>query len=172
MKIILLGYMTSGKSTIGKKLAETNNLPFIDLDHYIEREEKKTISEIFNQKGEIYFRKQETAYLKALLAKGEDFVLSLGGGTPCFAGNMELLKENKGNVSVYLKGSVQTIVSRLKNEKQQRPLVADIDVDALDEFVAKHLFERNHYYSKADHTVSIDNKDIQGICEQVNALFN
>jgi len=86
MKIILLGYMGSGKSTVGHHLAKKLYLTFTDLDNHIEKKENKTISEIFNEKGEIYFRKKEHEYLKQFINENDSYVLSLGGGTPCYSG--------------------------------------------------------------------------------------
>ncbi|CAM1366026.1 Shikimate kinase [Tenacibaculum litoreum] len=159
MKIVLLGYMASGKSTIGRILAEKMQIPFIDLDDYIEKKEEKTISEIFETKGEIYFRKQEHIYLKELLEKQEDFILSLGGGTPCYAGNMDVLSSFNDAKSVYLKTSINTIVDRLTNEKSKRPLVARLNKEELAEFVAKHLFERSYYYNQSSYKVDNKNRD-------------
>ena len=129
MKIVLIGYMASGKSTIGKLLAHNMYLPFIDLDQYIEKKEGKTISEIFEDKGEIYFRYQEHFYLKELLASENKFVLSLGGGTPCYAGNMKLISDNENSKSIYLQASIKTITDRLKKQRQKRPLVSEINDD-------------------------------------------
>lgn len=83
MKVVLLGYMGSGKSTVGIKLAKKLSLPLIDLDHFIEEKEQMSIGELFQNKGEIYFRKQEMSYLEFLLSSSEAMILSLGGGTPC-----------------------------------------------------------------------------------------
>ncbi|RSC93022.1 shikimate kinase [Tenacibaculum singaporense] len=170
MKIVLLGYMASGKSTIGRILAEKTQTPFIDLDEYIEEKERKTVSEIFEQKGEIYFRKQEHVYLKNLLEKEGDFVLSLGGGTPCYARNMEVLLSFNNAKSVYLKTSIHTIVNRLTNEKSQRPLVARLNKEELTEFVAKHLFERSYYYNQAQYKITIDDKNKDEIVEDLLSL--
>ena len=98
MKVILLGYMASGKSTIGRLLAEEKGLKFINLDEYLEEKEEKSISDIFKDKGEIYFRLKENEYLKELLEKKESFVLSLGGGTPCYSSNMDVI--NSYNLSL------------------------------------------------------------------------
>ncbi|MEE3998897.1 shikimate kinase [Tenacibaculum sp. FZY0031] len=172
MKIVLLGYMASGKSTIGRILAEKMQTPFIDLDAYIEKKERKTVSEIFEQKGEIYFRKQEHVYLKELLDKEGDFVLSLGGGTPCYAGNMEVLLSFNKAKSVYLKTSIHTIVNRLTNEKSQRPLVARLNKEELTEFVAKHLFERSYYYNQAQYKITIDDKNKEEVVEDLLSLLS
>ncbi|REH48802.1 shikimate kinase [Tenacibaculum gallaicum] len=171
MKIILLGYMASGKSTIGRFLAEKKHIPFIDLDEYIEKREGKTVSEIFELKGEIYFRKQEHVFLKELLEKKEDFILSLGGGTPCYAGNMDVLLNFKNVKSVYLKTSINTIVDRLTNEKSQRPLVARLNKEELAEFVAKHLFERSYFYNQATYKLVVDNKSVYEIIGDLQELL-
>ncbi|WGH76101.1 shikimate kinase [Tenacibaculum tangerinum] len=172
MKIVLLGYMASGKSTIGRGFAEKKQISFIDLDDYIEKKEEKTISEIFEERGEIYFRKQEHKYLKELLDKKESFVLSLGGGTPCYAGNMDVLSSHEEVSSVYLKTSIKTIVDRLMNEKSKRPLVARLKEEALSEFVAKHLFERSYYYNQANYMIVLDNKSVDDIIDDLQVILS
>lgn len=170
MNIILLGYMASGKSTIGKLLASTINFKFIDLDDYIEGKEGITVSEIFETKGEIYFRKAEHIYLKEILSEKDKYVLSLGGGTPCYANNMKLIKSNN-NISFYLKASIKELVSRLINEKLQRPLVSIFkNNNELTEFIGKHLFERNPFYNLSDVQIFIDGKSKEEITEEL--LFN
>ncbi len=171
MKIILLGYMSCGKSTIGKKVATMLNYPFIDLDEYIEKQEKLSITEIFEKKGEIYFRTMESKYLNELLATKEDLVLSLGGGTPCYANNMEAIVNSKNSFSIYLKASIKTLVNRLSKGKEQRPLVASLNDMDLHEFVAKHLFERNLYYLKAKFIVNIDSKAIDEVTKEVTGML-
>ncbi|CAM1356260.1 MULTISPECIES: shikimate kinase [Tenacibaculum] len=172
MKIVLLGYMASGKSTIGRILAEKKQISFIDLDEYIEKKERKTVSEIFEQKGEIYFRKQEHIYLKELLEKEGNFILSLGGGTPCYAGNMDVLLSFNDVKSVYLKTSINTIVDRLINEKSKRPLVARLNKEELAEFVAKHLFERSYFYNQANYKVTVDNKTVDEAIEDLQSILS
>lgn len=172
MKIVLLGYMASGKSTIGRILAEKKQISFIDLDEYIEKKERKTVSEIFEQKGEIYFRKQEHIYIKELLEKEGNFILSLGGGTPCYAGNMDVLLSFNDVKSVYLKTSINTIVDRLINEKSKRPLVARLNKEELAEFVAKHLFERSYFYNQANYKVTVDNKTVDEAIEDLQSILS
>ncbi len=167
MKIILLGYMASGKSTIGRFLGSERKVPFIDLDAYIEEKEEMSISDIFKIEGEIYFRLQEHKYLKELLDNKEEFILSLGGGTPCYSGNMDIINAATDTTSVYLRANVNTIVNRLMNEKSQRPLVADLSDDKLVEFISKHLFERSHFYEQANYKVNIDAKDVTTITKEV-----
>ena len=117
MKIILLGYMGSGKTTIGIQLARKLFLNFTDLDDFIEEKEQQSIKEIFKQKGEIYFRKIEHKYLKQFINENESYVLSLGGGTPCYAGNLDLILKNKKSLSFYLRGSIPTLFKRLSENK-------------------------------------------------------
>jgi len=171
MKIVLIGYMASGKSTIGKYLADRLFFPFLDLDDYIEKQEKKSIANIFKDKGEIYFRQIEHKYLKEILLSKESFVLSLGGGTPCYANNMSLI--NNSNVSsFYLQSSIKTLVDRLIREKNKRPLVASLENEKISEFVAKHLFERGVFYNKANFIINIDSKSTSEIVKEIRILLN
>ena len=169
MKIVLLGYMASGKSSIGKALAKKLNVQFIDLDSFIEENEQQSISEIFNNKGEIYFRNREEFYLRKLFNLDGNRVISLGGGTPCYGNNMELILNE--STSLYLNSSIQTIFERLRKETLQRPLVATIGQDKLKEYIAKHLFERTVFYEKAHHTISVNDKEIEVIVEEVFNLL-
>ena len=171
MIVVLLGYMASGKSTIGKALAAQLKYEFIDLDAYIENKEDKTVSEIFKSKGEIYFRKQEHVYLKKIIEEKTSIVLALGGGTPCYAGNMDVLLNATNVKSFYLQYGVNELVKRLKAEKETRPLVAELNDEDLQEFVAKHLFERNHYYNQANNVIYSNTKNIDIIIEEINSLL-
>ncbi len=166
VKIVLLGYMASGKSSIGKILSKKLSMRFIDLDDYIIEGEKMSISDIFKMKGEIYFRLIENKYLKEILSKKEDFILSLGGGTPCYANNMEEINKEK-TISIYLQGNVSTMVKRLIKKKSKRPLIASLSDDKIPEFVAKHLFERRFYYEQAKMTIKIDNKSRKKIAKKM-----
>lgn len=171
MKIVLLGYMASGKSTVGQTIAKNRKLKFIDLDAYIIEKENKSIPQIFSEKGEIYFRKIEHRYLKEILEFQEDLILSLGGGTPCYSNNM-LEVAKKASISIYLKGSIKTLVDRILLHKQERPLVADLDAAQIPEFIAKHLFERRYFYEQASKTVLIDGKSMAVVCKEVESLLD
>ncbi|MEM6895156.1 MAG: shikimate kinase [Bacteroidota bacterium] len=166
MKIVLLGYMASGKSTVGKQLASRINLPFMDLDTVIESRTQQTIPELFEKKGEISFRKEEYYALEAVLEEEEGFVLALGGGTPCYGNNMNLILE-KAEQSIYLQLSINSLVERLLHEKSSRPLVQHLNEEDLPEFVGKHLFERRQYYSQATHTVICDGKSVEEIVKEI-----
>ena len=164
-KIVLMGYMASGKSTVGRTLAEKIKLPFIDLDDYISLEEGISIAKIFDEKGEPYFRKKELLYLEKLLCNEDPFVLAVGGGTPTFVGAIELI--NKYSISVYLKASIQTLFERLLPKNIERPLLTKIPNEALQEYIAVHLFERNAYYFKSSVVVEIDHKSIDTIVDEL-----
>jgi len=157
MKIILVGYMTSGKSTVGKLLSESLHVPFYDLDHLIETHLDVKINEIFEKKGELFFRKKEREILIEFLKTTDNYILALGGGTPCYYDNFELYQSEIMH-SVYLKASVDTILKRLQTQKASRPLVAQFNDEELQEFVAKHLFERSYFYHQVKTVVSIDDK--------------
>ena len=156
-KIILLGYMGCGKSTIAKTLAKIIRVPFVDLDVYIEEKAGLSVKAIFEQHGEIKFRKMEHEAFVELLSAPGDLIIGLGGGTPCYANNHELL--NGENVlSVYLKASIETLFNRLVINKSKRPLIANKNEEEMKEFIAMHLFERSYYYNQAQHIVSVDEK--------------
>jgi len=168
MVVVLLGYMASGKSTIGKILAKNLNYTFIDLDNYIVEKENLTVPEIFKQKGEIYFRKLETNYLKKLLSLSNNVVLSLGGGTPCYSNNMEIILQTENVTSIYLKASIENLVSKLENKKAKRPLVAHLKTkEDLTEFIGKHLFERSYFYNQAEFVLTTDRKKKKDIIEEI-----
>ena len=170
MKIVLLGYMGCGKSVIGDFLAKKIQMTFYDLDQEIEKITQNSISELFQNKGEIYFRKKENEVLKNFLNKQENFVLSLGGGTPCYYNNHELLLQ-EGVFSIYLKASTDTLVNRLINEKDKRPLLHNQDEVSLKDFINKHLFDRNFYYHQATKIVTVDNKSVEQIVDEIEILL-
>jgi shikimate kinase len=170
MKIILVGYMASGKSTIGKLLSESLHVPFYDLDYLIETNLNLKVSEIFQQKGELFFRKKEREVLEHFLNTTDNYVLALGGGTPCYYDNFELYQSSSIH-SIYLKASVSTLLGRLRHQKASRPLVSRLNDEALQEFVVKHLFERSYFYHQVETIVSIDNKkELEVVNEIVSNL--
>lgn len=158
--------MASGKTTIGKILSESLQLPFYDLDFIIEQELKTTINEIFEQKGELFFRKKEREVLEAFLNNKDNYVLALGGGTPCYYDNFNLY-QNDNIKSFYLKTSVTTIIERLKTQKNTRPIIANLTEEKLTEFVAKHLFERNYFYNQVQTIITVDNKNKEEIVSEI-----
>jgi shikimate kinase len=166
MKIILVGYMGSGKSTIGKQLSKSVGITFYDLDEIIQKTENETIKNIFETKGEVYFRKIESLIFRNFIKNTNDFILSLGGGTPCYANNHEILQQQEIH-SFYLKGSIDTLVDRLFYEKENRPLIAKLSESELEEYIRKHLFDRSYYYLQSKEVVVIDNKSIETISDEI-----
>ncbi|WP_353169013.1 shikimate kinase [Flavobacterium sp.] len=166
MKIILVGYMASGKTMIGKILSEALEVPFYDLDFLIEQELHLKITEIFEQKGELFFRKKERKILESFLNNTASYVLALGGGTPCYYDNFNLY-QNQNIKSFYLKASVTSLTERLKFQKSTRPILANLNGEALNEFVAKHLFERNYFYNQVETIITVDNKNEKEIVSEM-----
>jgi len=168
-KIVLLGYMGSGKSTLARLLSKDLSVELIDLDDYIEESENSSITDLFKDKGELYFRKKENFYLKQLLDLDKDMILSVGGGTPCYSDNIDLINEK--STSVYLRSSVQSLYNRLVKEKSNRPLIARISDKDLKEFIAKHLFERSPFYEKAGIIIQTDDKTPQQVVSELKNLI-
>ena len=146
MRIFLIGFMGSGKTTAGKKLAGKLNLRFLDMDHLIEKKYNKTVGEIFLSEGEESFRQKEHLLLEELIRE-DNFVLSTGGAVPCFYNNMELI--NNCGKSVYLKMTPKALFSRLINARAERPLIKDLDGKELLKFIKEKLKEREPFYQKA-----------------------
>lgn len=169
-KIVLLGYMGCGKSTIANMLSKNTNIPFVDLDKKIEEKLNLSINEIFEAHGEIYFRKMEHETFVELLDSPENLIIGLGGGTPCYANNHELLKAD-GVVSIYLQASIETLFSRLAVNKSKRPLIATQSEDELKEFIAKHLFDRSFYYNQAKYKVLVDGRTIDQTVQDIMAVL-
>ena len=152
--IFLLGYMGSGKSTMGKELAMALHKDFIDLDRVIEIGEKTTIADIFELKGEEYFRKIERIYLLQI-ARNDNSIIALGGGTPCYFDNMDIINAN--GLSVYLKVPAFILQQRLQDEKSLRPLINGMDEFELYEFIQQQIGERERYYLKAHRIINTIN---------------
>jgi len=173
MKIILSGYMGSGKTAVGNELSKKTGLSFIDLDEEISRREGRDIPEIFKISGEIYFRKKEGEVLQELLETKEDFILSLGGGTPCYGKNLQLLQETAEAKMIYLKTSLDELTNRLFAERETRPLIAHLNSrELLEDFIRKHLFERTYYYNQSDQIISTDDKTPEEIAQEILEALN
>lgn len=148
MKIFLIGFMGSGKTHWGKLLSAKLHLPFRDLDSLIVDKEQKSIADVFSEKGEEYFRYQEKEALEELVGREESFVLSCGGGTPCFFNNIEFMKKS-GKV-VWLNTAVDVLKDRLLKERMSRPLIKEISDEELKRYIIRKLSERKMYYEQAD----------------------
>ena len=166
--IILIGYMGVGKSFIGKILSKEFHFKFIDLDTYIESKEKKTINDLFKEKGEIFFRNIEKKYLNNLLSENSKYIISTGGGTPCYSNNLDLINNNNNVKSIYLKASISILTDRLFIDIHNRPLISHLNSKKeLNNYISKHLFERSNFYNQADIIIDVENKKIKEIIYQI-----
>lgn len=166
-RIILVGFMGSGKSTLGKKVAKKLNIPFIDSDTEIEEHFQKSIGDIFTEHGESHFRTLETEYIEALDLR-EDFVLATGGGMPCFNRNMELL--NEIGTTFYLERSPKELTHRLFNAKTERPLIAGLTEEELLPFIETRLSQREEYYKRASIVLSREEQTPESIVAFIHHL--
>lgn len=155
MRIILIGFMGSGKTHWGKQVAHRLQMPFYDLDEVIVAREQKSINDIFATFGEEYFRNTEKEMLEKLVEENESMVLSCGGGAPCFFNNIDYMK--KYGIVVWLNTHVDMLVQRLLKDRLERPVLKDISDDELKTYIIRKLNERRMYYEQAD--VVIDKED-------------
>jgi Shikimate kinase len=160
--IYIIGFMGSGKTTAGKKLASLLGWSFIDLDKRIEEYTGKTIPEIFSQNGEDYFRIIETQLLRNLKSCTKT-VISTGGGTPCYIDNMDFMIET--GLTIYLKLTPAELKSRLSHSKGERPLINDLDQKELTFFIKEKLAVREKWYERSDITIN-------GIDLEINLLLS
>jgi shikimate kinase len=166
--VYLIGFMGSGKSTAGKKLASSLGWEFVDLDKKIEEITQLTIQEIFAEKGEDYFRNLESEMLQSLHSQS-DMVVSAGGGTPCFGDNMDFMLDT--GVTIYLKLTPGQLRSRLAGSKQERPLLKGLDDEAILEFIKERLSLREKWYSRAEFIVDGFDPDIKYLQNLIKARF-
>jgi shikimate kinase len=154
MRIFLIGFMGSGKTTMGKQLAAKLGYQFVDQDHEVENKFKMSVNEIFATHGEATFRKAEREVLLSFENK-ENLVISTGGGAPCFFDNIQLM--NKLGCSIYLKADPKTLVTRLKDSHNTRPLIKDKSEPELFDYVSEKLKERETFYNQATITIQAIN---------------
>jgi shikimate kinase len=166
--VYMIGFMGSGKTTAGKKLASKLKWKFIDLDQVIEKKEGLSIPEIFGQSGEEYFRKSESEMLRNL-ENLKNAVVSKGGGAPCHYNNMDFML--KTGITIYLKMTPEQLSSRLKGSNAQRPLIKDLEDEKLLGYIGQKLSDREKWYGKADIIVNGYDVDINELCLQVRTLL-
>lgn len=152
-RILLIGYMGAGKTTLGRALANELGLTFIDLDNFIEERFRKSIGDIFAERGEEEFRRIEQRMLHEV-AEFEDVVISTGGGTPCFFDNIDYM--NSMGTTVYLDVPVERLFIRLSIARKQRPLIQEKSDEELRNFITEQLAKRAPFYQKAQHTFTAD----------------
>jgi shikimate kinase len=152
-RIIIIGYMGAGKTTVGKALSRALGIPFYDLDWYIESRMRKTVSQIFAEKGEEGFRRIEYNMLHEV-AEFENVIISCGGGTPCFFDNMDYL--NSQGETIYLKATPEVLYKHLRMGKTERPLLKNKTPEEMQRFITEQLQQREPYYSKSRHTLDVN----------------
>ncbi|HYV92247.1 MAG TPA: shikimate kinase [Chitinophagales bacterium] len=166
--IFLLGFMGSGKTFLGKQLAEMMNYEFIDLDEVIEKSEGSSISGIFSSKGEEYFREKESISLKSF-SETRNAIIATGGGTPCFHDNMNWMNEH--GITVYLNHSPEILFQRLKPEADHRPLLSGKSDEELLHFIQTKLQERNPFYSQSHLIVNANEIAAAALQEKITLLI-
>lgn len=159
--------MASGKSTVGRALAKKTSLPFYDLDSEIEKDTQMSITDIINKLGETYFRDLETKKLEEFVNKPKPFILSTGGGTPCYNNNINLL--NSLGKTIYIKSSESVIYHRLLNNRRKRPLISSLNNEELKNYISTKYAERDPVYSQANLTIFLDKEDIETV---INTIFS
>jgi len=167
VKIFLIGFMGSGKTYWGRLLGEKLRLPFFDLDEQVESSEGKPINRIFAEDGEEYFRLLEKDTLHILTESHDSFVMATGGGTPCYFNNIEYMK--KAGTTVWINTPVELLFERLLNEKNNRPLIKELNDAQLKSFIIKKFSDRKIYYEQADLVVDEEDKSMDII---LNKLFH
>lgn len=163
-KVYIIGFMGSGKTTTGMKLAALLGWSFTDLDKSIEERTGMTITDIFSFHGETYFREAESEALKSLRSVTNS-VISTGGGTPCYGDNMDYMLET--GLTIYLKLTPGQLKSRLSGTGRERPLIKDLGDEDLLNFIREKLLLREKWYNRAELTVKGFNADIRSIYSQV-----
>ena len=173
MKTYLIGFMGSGKTTAGKRLATRLGFSFVDTDKLFETEHHCSISEYFDLYEEEKFREEERKILHSTQSL-QNTVIAVGGGTPCFYDNMDWMLSN--GICVYLEMPPKALFNRLKNSKLERPLLAGTkDFSLLQQTIQALLSQREPFYQKANITVSGLNLDIENLCEKIkihNSIVN
>ena len=164
-RIILIGFMGSGKTTLGRALAKALGLTFIDLDNYIELRHCKSINQIFAERGEEGFRNIERSLLHEV-CEFEDVIISSGGGTPCFFDNIDYM--NAQGTTIYLQVPNDRLLTRLKIARSRRPLLKDKNDEEIEQFIVEQMQRREPFYTKADYAFTADRlEDREQIAESV-----
>ena len=162
MKIFLIGMPGAGKSTLGRPLANALNLPFVDLDKEVEKQEQKSIPELFEKRGEEYFRKSEAAVLKSWAESGREFVMATGGGAPCYHSGIDVINHN--GLSVFLDITVEELVNRI-SQQSGRPLLSTDDMNEKTSRLSTLYHERRSCYQKAK--ITLENPSLPRLLEAV-----
>ncbi|HNU78462.1 MAG TPA: shikimate kinase [Prolixibacteraceae bacterium] len=165
MKVYLIGFMGSGKTHWGRLLSEKLGIRFFDLDEEIVEAAGKPITEIFATTGEEHFRMLEKDVLHQLTERHDSFIMACGGGTPCYFNNIEFM--NQAGTSVWINTPVETLFSRLVNQKSNRPLIRDLSDDQLRGFISKKFSDRRMYYEQAELVVDEEPVELDKLIETI-----
>lgn len=177
MIVYLVGFMGSGKTYIGKLLAQELRASHVDMDQWIEDKYGKSISSIFETEGEVSFREKESLALHEISRIAEiieedmttkrsvPLIVSTGGGAPCFNGNMEWM--NQHGITIWLNPPLETLLKRLEKEKEHRPLLSNLSEEGMKKFIALKLAERNFFYDKALLKMDQENIDIINLVNSI-----
>jgi shikimate kinase len=167
MRYFIIGFKNSGKTTFGRKLANRMGMEFLDLDEYLEKQEGKTIPEIFTAVGEDRFRKMEWKALKEVIDHHRNIVISTGGGAPCHCDNMTLME--KYGDAIYLNVNNDILISRLKLAAKDRPIVLGKNEEELRQYVAELRLKCEHHYKRAKYIIDGENPDLEMVVDLLNA---
>ena len=165
MKIFFIGFMGTGKTHSGRQLSEKLGIPFFDLDVEIVAHDGKSINEIFAKQGEEYFRLLEKDVLHIIAEYHESFVMACGGGTPCYYNNIDYM--NKEGISIWLNTPLDTLYTRLINEKEKRPLIKELTNEQLKGYIAKKFSDRKIYYEQASIVIDDEPVLLEKIVEKI-----
>ena len=160
--------MGSGKTTIGRNISKDLNLSFLDTDKEIEERNCLSINDIFNKKGEAFFRQEEQKIVNKIINL-ENTIIATGGGLPCFNNNIDLL--NKYGCTIYLKCDKKLLYNRLLADKKNRPLIKDFNHKELQEYINNLLTKREKHYKKSKHTIICKDLDTNKLLRQINSLI-
>jgi shikimate kinase len=169
MRIYLVGYMASGKSNLGRLLAEKLGYAFVDLDYLFEERFRISVLDFFEKYDEDAFRRIERSLLHDTILM-EHTVISTGGGTPCFFDNMQVIKQS--GISIYLCWTVSALTERLKVVKRKRPLLRDISPADLEKQVGLQLSQRDFFYNQADIVINGQDFDLTGLLRMIGGRIN
>ena len=167
-RIYIIGFMGSGKSTLGKKLANKLGYHFMDTDKMIENKLALSVHDIFKKNGEDFFREQETLILNETLLL-DKVIVSTGGGLPCYPNNIDTI--NKMGTSIYLKGETLFLKNRLLPNQSNRPLIEGLSDDELYQYIEKKLQEREPFYNKAHYHIDLPVKSLETLLKSVGLGF-
>ncbi len=167
--VFITGFMGCGKTTYGKQIAKALGFHFIDLDNYIMQEHDQSILDMFKELGETAFRKLESEALATCIAENDKTIIALGGGTPCYANNLEELKKN--GFIIYIKLDAKILFERLEKDKDSRPLITEKEKEELKQYIVQLLQQREPIYSQAHLTVDGSKMNIDAIKASILEVF-